>query len=478
MPDPPKTPPPFHPRAPPSPSTPYHFNPVLAKAIPTGNYLILRGVYVANSKVIEPVAITTAKVAEIRTINASIRDIPLDISPISARNTSTSCYARLHPCLDPIDPSAEPRTDLLQLWINALGNTGWEELLQERAKEKPTQEEREREDKVIASTRKAFDDAGFETVGGFKSGLAVTIILALPHHVDSVIAQASIKFASSFERNGQSLLLEARVPRGESKYLILAMVDWEATHRVLTATDRFLKDLGHYSVSVPQLLYALNTSSAWRHNPATKGAEKLAGSFATLTCRIESNELTNITAIVSRYQEDLTRGLFQLQQEMQLASSLGLIDSTILMSRHAIAHPADDEEREEAQAELKGLKAQKEELMKQLNVVKGVSIASAGPAIPPPAPLLLSTSTLNPPLPLLIMPSSPAARTAPTTPTSPPGITCPTPTPTLSRPWLQNVSTVQPAPTLLKYPTRSSHLRKTLPCMMRYAPHPSFPVAV
>ncbi|KAJ6586555.1 hypothetical protein B0H10DRAFT_1961761 [Mycena sp. CBHHK59/15] len=446
MPDPPKTPPPFRPRAPPSPSTPFRFNPVLARAIPAGNYLILRGVYVANSKVIEPVAIATAKIAEIRTTNASVRNIPIVISLISARDTSTSCYAHLDPSMNPADPSAEPRTDLLHLWIQALANTGWEvtwapqeakdkrswvrvagqELLKERAKDKPTQSEREEEEKVITTTRKVFDDAGYETVGGFKSGLAVTVVLAFPNHVDAVLAQGSIKigstdhplsrgrqieidyafeivvsgirnidpsakqnivvwFASSFERNGQSLLLETRVPRGEPNYLVVSMVDWEATHRVLTASDRFLKDLGHYSISAPQLLYALNTSAAWKHDPAAaiaEGTDKLSGSLAALTRRIEANKrdarardadtkarmtaidtsvatVANIAAGVSRRQEELVRGFFQLQQESQLQSALTSTDTAIMLTRRTALHPIDDNEKAEALAELAILKTPK-----------------------------------------------------------------------------------------------------------------------
>ncbi|KAJ7461041.1 hypothetical protein FB451DRAFT_1562916 [Mycena latifolia] len=501
---PPRTPPAFRPRAPPSPATPFRFNPLLAQAIPAGNYLILRGVYAALSKVVQPVVIATAKIAEIHASNASVRDIPVNVFPISDRDTSTSCYVRLDPSMNPADPSAEPRTDLLNLWIRALETTGWEvawapqeakdkrswvrvagiDLLKERAvKEKPTQEEREAEEKVILSTRKVFDDAGFETVGGFKSGLAVTVVLAFPQHVDAAIARSNLKignitytlsrgrqieinyafemvissirnidpsakqnilawFSSSFERDGLSLFLESREPRGESNHLVISMVDWEATHRVLTAPERFLKDLGHYNVSTPQLLYMLNTTAAWRHDPAAaiaEGTDKLSGSLTALTRRIENNEreartrdadtkaritaldssvstIATIAATVARRQEELARGLFQLQQESQLNSSLSVIDSTMLMARRAIAHPVDDAEEREACEEFKELKAKKAELTDQLKAITGASILSAAPAIAPPPP-----ASAPPPLP------PPATESTPTAPTSPPGITRPMP---------------------------------------------------
>ncbi|KAJ7701199.1 hypothetical protein B0H17DRAFT_1195483 [Mycena rosella] len=339
MPDPHKTPPLFRPHAPPSPSTPFCFNPVLAKAIPAGNYLILRGVYVVNSKKIKPVALITAKVSEIWTSNSSVHDIPINIFPINIRDTSTSCYAHLHPSMDPINPSAEPCINLLSLWIHALRTTRWE----------------------------------------------------------------------VFEHDGYSLLLDTRVPRSKSNYLVISMIDWEATHCVLTVADRFLKDLGQYNLSAPQLLCSLNTSTAWRHDPAAaiaKGTDKLSVSFAALIRHIEQNEhdaracnadtkacitaidatvatVTNVAATVAHHREDLARSLFQLQQGMQITLSFTFIDSTMLLARCAIARPVNIEEEKEVRKEFKELKTRKTELTGQLNVLKGASILSASPTITP-----------------------------------------------------------------------------------------------
>ncbi|KAJ7719160.1 hypothetical protein B0H14DRAFT_2262216, partial [Mycena olivaceomarginata] len=121
--DTPKHPPPFRGRVtcpPTSPVTPFKFDPSLTKTVPAGNLLIIRGVLEKGSKKIDPTLIVTAKVAEIRTANPAVRDIPVVVSPFSTRDVSTSCYLKLGPALISPDPNAEPRTDLLHLWIAAL----------------------------------------------------------------------------------------------------------------------------------------------------------------------------------------------------------------------------------------------------------------------------------------------------------------------------------------------------------------------
>ncbi|KAJ7936519.1 hypothetical protein B0H13DRAFT_1589439, partial [Mycena leptocephala] len=120
----PKTPPPFRGRTARLPTTPlsspFKFVPSLTKAVPVGNQLIVRGVLNRGDKKIDPVSTVELKIAEIRTINNSVRDIPVKVLPFSTRDVSTSCYIRLGPGLTSLDPNAEPRTDLLQLWIDAL----------------------------------------------------------------------------------------------------------------------------------------------------------------------------------------------------------------------------------------------------------------------------------------------------------------------------------------------------------------------
>ncbi|KAJ7110535.1 hypothetical protein C8R44DRAFT_883673 [Mycena epipterygia] len=111
----PKTAPPFCGRPPPtaSPVTPFKYDPNSSKAVPAGNFSIIRSVFNPGDKKIDPVPVVRARIADIIATNASVQDIPIVVSPFSTRNTSTSCYLTLAPSLLSPDPKAEPRTDLL-----------------------------------------------------------------------------------------------------------------------------------------------------------------------------------------------------------------------------------------------------------------------------------------------------------------------------------------------------------------------------
>jgi hypothetical protein len=210
--DTPRTPPPFKGRTarlPATTVTPFKFDPALTKAVPHGNFLIIRGVYNTGDKKIDPVPIVQLKVAEVRTSNPAVRDTPVLVTPFSTCNVSTSCYLRLGPALISPDPGAEPRTDLLHDWINALAPTRWEVSwapqvegkdkrmwlrVAEVYEEKQTEgaEDKKKNEKVIAVVRKVFDAAGHQTVNAFKSGTGIIVAFALPAHVDQAATTHTI----------------------------------------------------------------------------------------------------------------------------------------------------------------------------------------------------------------------------------------------------------------------------------------------
>ncbi|KAJ6578580.1 hypothetical protein B0H10DRAFT_1963178 [Mycena sp. CBHHK59/15] len=454
-PTPPKTPPPFRGCVaclPQTPCSPFKFDPDLSKAIPAGNFLIIRGVHVPGHKKIDPIQIVEVKIAEIRSSNPAIHNIPVDVVPFSTRNVLTSCYLHLATSLVLPNLKAEPHTDLLQLWIDALATTGWEVqwALQVEGKDKRM---------------------WLQTVNRFKSGRGIIVTFALPANVNKATTDRYITFDShqllvyrvrqieigyvfklviggtssiepstmnnirgwftSFEHNGETLLVETHVALGEKDYLIVSMKDWAATADVLKSTKHFHKQLADYDLCAPQLLFCLNTSAAWKTDPSAvmvEGAEKVSGAVAALTRCIKTNErdarthdadmkgrlvvidanvtsVTNVATALAHRQEELGRGFFLLQQENQLSASLGRIDTVIMITRQTFSRPIDDDQNESARVELLRLKEERKMTGGKLSALHGTNIGligNAGPSIPPPPP-----STALPPLPSSEVPSTP-----------------------------------------------------------------------
>ncbi|KAJ7875280.1 hypothetical protein B0H14DRAFT_2568772 [Mycena olivaceomarginata] len=420
--DTPRTPPPFKGRTarlPATPVTPFKFDPALTKAVPCGNFLIIRSVYNTGDKKINPVPIVQLKVAEICTSNPAIRDTPVIVTPFNTRDVSTSCYLRLGPALISPDPGAEPRTDLLHDWIDALAPTGWEVSwapqiegkdkqmwlrVTEVYEEKHTEgaEDKKKNKKVITVVRKIFDTAGDQTVNAFKSGTGIIVAFALPAHVDEAAAartisidgrklwvnhvrQIEISYAfeiaiggttginetamhnvcrwfAAFERNGTSLLAEARHPPGEQDYLIVSMHDWATTADVLADTDRFREE-------ITTLLFTLNTTASWRADPTaviTEGAAKVTGTLDLLTCRVETidHESRTCNAEMKDRLVDINKNIttswdavfLLMQKQNQLDATLARINSNLSTAQMAYRLAVDDSERTEIRDDITRLK--------------------------------------------------------------------------------------------------------------------------
>ncbi|KAJ6521362.1 hypothetical protein DFH09DRAFT_1331234 [Mycena vulgaris] len=400
--EPPRTPPPFQGRTARTPQTPCTpFDRKLTKAIPAGNFLIVRGAHIAGNQKIDPVPLVERKIAEIRTSNASVRDIPVDVTPFSTRDVSTSCYIRLHPSLVSPDPKAEPRADLLLRWMDALATTGWEvrwaPQMERRDKrmwlrvnnvfeEEGNVDSKKKDNaKVRSNVREVFDTASLQTVNGFKSGTGIILTFAFPTdlviggiaNIDPSAIHNIRGWFSAFESDGHSLLVETRTLHNEKDYLIIFMYDWAATADILTSAKEFAEDLSDYSLRSPQLLFRLNTTTAWKADPAAiiaAGAEQVTDAVAALTRRIEANEhdarahdadmksrlvtidanvntVTSTASTLTHRQEELGRSLLLLQQENQLGSALTRIDTAMMMARQTYARPIDDEEKSSAHAD-------------------------------------------------------------------------------------------------------------------------------
>ncbi|KAJ7157540.1 hypothetical protein C8R43DRAFT_840089, partial [Mycena crocata] len=117
---PPTTPPPFRGRIiHQTPATP--FNPAMSKEpVPAGNFLVVRGVGSGDLTQNNPVMIVKEKISELAAADAVLQSIPVESFPVSTRDPTSTCYIRLHPSLEPKDPTAEPRADLLLLWLEKL----------------------------------------------------------------------------------------------------------------------------------------------------------------------------------------------------------------------------------------------------------------------------------------------------------------------------------------------------------------------
>ncbi|KAJ7847448.1 hypothetical protein B0H14DRAFT_3675930 [Mycena olivaceomarginata] len=414
--DPPKTPPPFRGRTallPQTPISPYKFDAFLSKAIPVGNFLIIRGVYERGAKKIDPVPTVILKVTELRTSNSELRDIPVHVTPLSTHDISTSCYLRLSGNLVDLDPKAEPRTDLLNLWIDPLRELGWEE----------SSEARKKHDKVIVSMRAFFDNSGLQTVNGFRSGNGVIITFALPADVDTAIeigyafelvigglggvdptaVNNIISWFAAFERElkGDTALAETRFAPGERDYLIVSMKDWASTHHVLTSTNCFSKELADYNLRPPQLLFRLNTSAVWKVDPSAvinKGAKKVTGALAGLTRRFEASE-RDARARNADTKRTLARGFFVLSQETQYIAALGRIDASIMANQQTFTRPLDAEEKELTRVEIVRLMQERKLTQSKLDALHAAPslITHSSPAVPPPPPAKPSDVLLSPP---------------------------------------------------------------------------------
>ncbi|KAJ7220470.1 hypothetical protein GGX14DRAFT_388904 [Mycena pura] len=106
-----------------------HVNSTSPPILPKGNKLIIRGAYIADSTNHDPVRLVQKAVDHLKVSVPSLTSVPVVVIPFSEKFQSVStAYMVLHPSLASMEPEAEPRCDLLELWMQELrvANTTWE----------------------------------------------------------------------------------------------------------------------------------------------------------------------------------------------------------------------------------------------------------------------------------------------------------------------------------------------------------------
>ncbi|KAJ7143110.1 hypothetical protein C8R43DRAFT_1130899 [Mycena crocata] len=131
----PKTPPPFKKRTiqthtldSPISTSPRKIHNVAGTILPKGNKLIVRGAYAADATTHDPIRLIQASVDRLKK-EPLLESIPVNIIPFSDRFPSAAtAYITLDSTLASMDPEAEPRCDLLEIWKEKLhdANPTWE----------------------------------------------------------------------------------------------------------------------------------------------------------------------------------------------------------------------------------------------------------------------------------------------------------------------------------------------------------------
>jgi hypothetical protein len=293
----------------------------------TGCELIVRGIGASETNS-NAVALLETAIKTIQSMDPTLASIHIRVKPFNTRNEwSTTCYVHLDPCLNastPLDNNAEPRCDLLVLWLTALSkyNSDWEihwtpakhgtdkrswirfpELRDDSTNPSFQSESR---DKLLrwAKTKALPVSSSFLGKGG------VTLSMASPHHVDTVVNAGTvlvpgfpnplrvargrqIEICNAFEIvimgvpddyedmdqllkewitqnflvDGESTLAGYRASPDEPEAFIFHMTTWKATKAVLSQSTRklFEADFAKYPTLIyPRTVHEVNTTGVWK----------------------------------------------------------------------------------------------------------------------------------------------------------------------------------------------------------------------
>ncbi|KAF7362204.1 hypothetical protein MVEN_00566600 [Mycena venus] len=327
------------------------------KPHPAGDFLIVRGIYIPDDLKNGPLDKLNERIAEIRAAaTGDLKHTRLVTASLAQLNGfSTSCSIRLDPIHGP--EKGEPRVDLLQEWADALAERSpfwevcwaprgdgrdrrmWVRVSEVFATEGTKGVKDPSEEKVISTIRTGFDDAGFQTMDGYRLGQSKHVILTMarPGDVDHLLRKGKITipalardfnlwsggrqlearapfelvvggFASNddsaaleacrswfgtFHRGGTPLLVETRTDPKESDFAIFTMHDWTATADVLSSVEDFQATVGSvYCLTNPTLLYKFNSATTKSNVQATitANADALKEALAAVNNRIDANE--------------------------------------------------------------------------------------------------------------------------------------------------------------------------------------------
>ncbi|KAJ7166149.1 hypothetical protein C8R46DRAFT_294809 [Mycena filopes] len=359
-----KKPPPFKPKTPQTPLpvfTPFDPSNALLPT-PAGHHLLIRGVIPdgtnkgpANSKKISDAVV--AVTAEIRTTvpdDHVLSTTRLHIALAPRQRDTASRYIRLTE--DTPAEDGEPRVDILEEWLEAirLRKPEWECVwAPQHDKDKrmwvrvqdvwdDKEKDRDADDKVISTLRKAVNETVGPTNDGFRMGTHAILILDIPSDVDAITnagylavpalnkefrvahvrqievlsafevvvggfsrgyndesnarAMCDSWFASIVDKDGNPTLVGVRQDITEPDFVIYSLNSWAATASVLTAcaASEFSQHIGtKYGLTDPALLYHHNTNSVYKKDFAAivgAGAKVVDSSITALTKRLDKME--------------------------------------------------------------------------------------------------------------------------------------------------------------------------------------------
>lgn len=329
-------------------------------ALAPGCTLIVRGIG-ATKRNSDPVKLLEAAIAQINKTNPNLADIPLTVKPFSTRGDwSTTCYVQLNSRQIPKNPAEidilEPRSDLLQMWMNALAehdskwNVAWAPakqgtdkcmyvrfpdlnaasgdqeapkeklLLWAKSKNYPVcQSFANAGGVILALANPAHVDqilsTGHHTIKGFSHPLRALparqveiqnifelIIMGVPTDYENMDGLLEEWIDNTFADEGISKMAGRRTPPNEPETFVFHMTSWADTARILSAKfqEMFLDDFKKYGTSLlpPQTLFKVNSEGFYRpkgnmRTEIQKGASTIDGSIKDLQRQFNDMVQTN-----------------------------------------------------------------------------------------------------------------------------------------------------------------------------------------
>ncbi|KAF8953176.1 hypothetical protein BDZ97DRAFT_1873597 [Flammula alnicola] len=326
--------------------------PIKDVTLASGASVIIRGVG-ANKKNSDPVQLMNDAINKIRAANPTLAQIIVKPFNASRSEWTTICYIIVDPSILAGTTETEPRTDLLELWMNELAaydpkwSIAWTPAKYGQDKRmwvrfpdlNDTRDQEAAKEKALqwAKTNNYAVCSSYCHKGG------VTLTLAHPHEVDAINqrGQVTVKglngptrvacgrqieiqnpfelivigamseyegldglieqwVEEEFQLEGQSMLAGARIPPNEREALVFHMTTWAATAKVLSPsyqtafTDTFAK----YKILPPQMLHKVNTDAIYRisgnlRDEVHKGADSVNQTLQNIARRMDNVEQRN-----------------------------------------------------------------------------------------------------------------------------------------------------------------------------------------
>ena len=336
---------------------------------------IIRGIG-ANTCNSDPLKIVGNTIIQIRNANPDLATIPISINPFSTQHKTwqTSCYVNL--ANTSITSGTEPRTDLLQLWMNAFmlydpkWELGWSPAKQGTDKRMNVHfpdinsdygDQDNAKEKIVQWA----NDKGHLVLGAYKNRGGVIINLANPCHVDEIIDQGTITIKGfsfplrivcvrqieiqnpfeliitgtplteyegldsliltwlqeNFQNEGQPTVAGLHSPTNEPDIIVFHMTTWADTAKVLCPEnqEKFLANFTKYDLTITA------PTSLYEHN--TKGVFKVPGN----ACTDIQKGATDVTNELQEIKKQM-RAYERKNEERHLSTQLQLTSITSNLS--------------------------------------------------------------------------------------------------------------------------------------------------